>query len=93
MRDKFWRFAVRNHPEGEILTWWLMTLRTILFPLDTFYWRYGSKNGYDLRRNEWNIHGIKYTDEALRALSKSQGEVFKITKVGESITLERIDTY
>jgi len=46
MRDKLWVFLRRNHPESEILTKRLMFIRAILYPLDTFYWRYGERNGY-----------------------------------------------
>lgn len=91
MRDLIWRAALKNHPEGQILTLPLLALRVILFPLDFFYWRMSETRGYCWRSNTWNIHGVKYTDAALRALADAQGEVFKVTRSGECVTLERID--
>lgn len=91
MRDLIWRTALKGHPEGQILTPQLLVLRAILFPLDFFYWRISGTRGYCWRSNTWNIHGIRYTDEALRCLAEAQGQVFRVTKVGGCVTLERID--
>lgn len=91
MRNKIWKYAIKNYPEGVILTRWLMVVRAILFPLDTFCWRYGSRHGYNPRYDEWRINGIRYTGAALRALAEAQGEIYRITRTGECVTLERVD--
>ncbi len=92
MRDQFWKLVTAKHPEGMILPRWLIVVRAILYPLDTFYWRYGSKHGYNPQYDEWRIHGVRYTGAALRALAEAQGETYRITRAGERVTLERVDT-
>lgn len=91
MRNQLWKWATANHPEGMILTRWLMVVRAILYPLDTFYWHCCSRNGYNPQYDEWRIHGVRYTDAALRALAKAQGETYRVTRTGECVTLERVD--
>jgi len=91
MRNKLWKWATANHPEGVILTRWLIVVRAILYPLDTFYWIYGSRNGYSPQYDEWHIHGIRYTGAAMRALAEAQGETYRITRSGDCVSLERVD--
>ena len=91
MKDKLWELARRNHPIGKILPVWLKVIRWILYPLDTFYWSYGSKNGYNPNYDEWLIEGIRYTGSTLRVLSRAQGETYKITRVGECVKLESVE--
>ena len=91
MREQLWKWATAKRPEGMILTRWLLVVRAILYPLETFYWCYGSKNGYSPEYDEWRINGVRYTGSALRALAKAQGEVYRITRIGECVTLERVD--
>ena len=91
MRDLLWRFAVKNHPEGTILTKPLLALRALLYPLDYFYWKMSKTRGYQIESDTWIIHGVRYTGAALVALSKAQGEVFRITRIGECVTFERLD--
>lgn len=91
MRNKIWKFAVRNHPEGVILTKLLMTIRAILYPLDFFYWRIGRSRGYQFESDTWNINGLRFTGAALRSLAEAQGETYRITRAGECVKLERLD--
>jgi hypothetical protein len=91
MRNKLWKWATAKHQEGMILPRWLLVIRAILSPLDTFYWLYGSRNGYNPQYDEWRIHGVRYTGAALRALAEAQGETYRITRTGECVTLERLD--
>ena len=91
MRDKLWKLVTARHPEAMILPKWLLVIRAILYPLDFFFWKMSNSRGYQWQSNTWNIHGVKYTDEALRDLAKSQGETYRITRVGEYVTLERLD--
>lgn len=51
----------------------------------------GKTRGYQYESDTWDIEGIKYTGAALRALAESQGEIYKITRTGDCITLERVD--
>lgn len=91
MRDQLWKLATAKHPEGMILPRWLMVVRAILYPLDTFYWQMSKTRGYQWESDTWNIKGVRYTGEALRALAEAQGEVYRITRTGECVTLERVD--
>ena len=91
MRDKLWKWATVKQPAGVILPRWLVVVRAILYPLDTFYWWYGRQNGYNPQYDEWRIHGVRYTGDALRNLADAQGETYRITRSGEVVTLERVD--
>jgi hypothetical protein len=79
------------HPEDMIFPQWLIVIRAILYPLDSFYYKMSENRGYQWKSNTWNIHGVRYTDEALRALAEAQGETYRITRTGDCITLERLD--
>lgn len=91
MRNQLWKLATAKHPEGMILTRWLMVVRAVLYPLDSFYWKMSKSRGYQWQSNTWNIHGVRYTDDALRNLAESQGETYRITRTGECVTIERLD--
>lgn len=91
MRDKLWKLATAKHPEGRILPLWLLVIRASLYPLDFFYWKVSENRGYQWQSNTWNIHGVKYSDEALRALAEAQGETYRVSRTGECVTLERVD--
>ena len=90
MRKFIWKLATKNHPEGCILPPHLLMLRSILYPLDWFYWHMSKTRGYQFESDTWNIEGIKYTGDALRALANAQGEIYKITRTGDCVTLERV---
>lgn len=90
MRDKLWNLAKANQPECMLLPRWLLVIRAILYPLDFFYWHMGKTRGYQLESDTWNIYGVCYTGEALRALADAQGEAYRITRTGECVTLERL---
>ncbi len=90
MRHKLWEFVVSKHPQWLILPWWMLAIRAFLFPLDFFYWCMGRSTGYDARNNTWNIHGVRYSDPALRLLANANGETYKITRSGDCVILECI---
>lgn len=91
MRDQLWKLATSKHPEGMIFPQWLIVIRAILYPLDSFYYKMSENRGYQWKSNTWNIHGVRYTDEALRTLAEAQGETYRITRTGDCVTLERLD--
>lgn len=91
VRDRLWRFAVRNHPEGMVLTKPLKFVRAILYPLDTFYWRMRKARGYQWESDTWIIYGVRYSSVSLMALAEARGGTYRITRNGECVTLERIN--
>ncbi len=91
MRKFIWNKATDKHPEGCVLTRPLLILKAILYPLEWFYWHMGKARGYQYESDTWDIEGIKYTGKAMRLLANSQGETYRITRVGYCITLERVD--
>lgn len=76
---------------GTRLPLWLLCVRTVLFPLDTFYWKMSKSKGYDYKCDVWRIEGITYSAEALSDLAKSQGDTFKVTRVNNTIVLRKVD--
>lgn len=73
------------------LTWWAISVRATLFPLDFFYWRMSKSRGYQTDTDTWLIEGVAYSGAALRWLAKAQGEIYRVTRTGETVTLESID--
>jgi hypothetical protein len=73
-----------------LLTRWLLTARAILYPLDFFYWRMSLNRGYQIETDTWKIYGVRYSGSSLRWLAKAQGETYRVTRNGETVTLERV---
>ena len=90
MRDQIWDWLRAKHPEGMLLTRWLLIVRAILYPLDFFYWRMSLNRGYHLESDTWTIYGVRYSGNALRQLAKAQGETYRVSREGETVTLERV---
>ena len=90
MRHSLWHLARLAIPAGELLPWWLLVIRAILFPLDFFYWRMSLRQGYQVENNTWLIHGVRYSGNALRSLADAEGEIFRISRNGETMTIERV---
>jgi hypothetical protein len=88
MRNTIWRWFVRNVPEGMVLPWWALVIRSVLFPLDFFFWRMSKTRGYQWQTDTWLIEGVTYSAEALRCLSEAQGEIYRVNRIGKTVTLE-----
>tara|TARA_R110000782_G_scaffold187844_1_gene277972 strand:+ start:464 stop:745 length:282 start_codon:yes stop_codon:yes gene_type:complete len=80
--------AVKNHPQGQVLSRWLLVVRAVLFPLDTFYWRMSKTRGYDWQTDSWNIEGVRLSGASLRMLSKAAGGFYQIDRDGDLILIE-----
>lgn len=91
MRDMILNLVQSKVPEGMILPWWALTVRAFLYPLDFFYWRMSRQIGYQLETDTWLIEGVTYSGSALRLLAKAQGETYRVTRTGDTVTLERVD--
>lgn len=90
MRGTLWNWLRAKHPEGMLLTRWLLTARAILYPLDFIYWRMSMSRGYQLETDTWKIYGVRYSASSLRWLAEAQGETFLVTRNGDTVTLERV---
>ncbi len=90
MRKKIWFFFIRNIPEGQLLPWWALTIRAILFPLDSLFWKISKRTGYQWQSDCWIINGIKYSSKALNTLAKSNGELYRFNRSGDTITVEMV---
>jgi hypothetical protein len=90
MRDAIWRWARRGLPEGCILPWWLLAIRAALYPLEFLRWRLARSHGWQFESDTYRLYGVTYSGAALRALADADGEVYRITRRGEVVTLERV---
>jgi len=90
MRDMIWNAVRSKVPEGMILPWWALTVRAVLYPLEFFYWRMSQHTGYQWQNDTWLIEGVTYSGAALRCLAAAQGETYRVTRTGETVTLERV---
>ena len=90
MRDMVWNAVRSKVPEGMILPWWALAVRAVMYPLDFFYWRMSKATGYQWQNDTWLIEGVTYSGAALRHLAQAQGETYRVTRSGETVTLERV---
>ena len=90
MREAIWNWTRAKLPEGMILPWWALTVRAALYPLDFLFWRMSKTRGYHWETDTWTIWGVTYSSEALHRLAKAQGETYRVTRTGETVTLERV---
>jgi hypothetical protein len=88
IREKIWAWLRRNHPAGRLLTRRLLAARAILFPIEFLCWRWHRTHGYQLETDTWLIGGVRYAGPALAAFARAQGEVFRMTRAGDCITVE-----
>ena len=91
MRNMIWNAVRSKVPEGTIIPWWALSVRAVLFPLDFFYWRMSKTTGYQCQNDTWLINGVTYSAEALRRMAKAHGETYRVTRTGETVTLERVE--
>jgi hypothetical protein len=92
MRNRIWAWATSGLQQGQILPMWALCVRAVLFPLDFFYWRMSKVMGYDWRTDSLIIDGVRYDCAAFRLLSKANGETYRITRRGNRVYLERVDS-
>ena len=91
MLERFFYWLVQRYvTEGCELPRWLVAVRWVLLPIDTMFWRMERQRGYQFERDTWMIGGVRYTGAALRMLAAAQGETYRITRMGEVVTLERV---
>ena len=50
----------------------------------------GQTRGYQCESDTWRIEGVTYSAVAMRWLAKAQGETYRVTRTGETVTLERV---
>lgn len=46
--------------------------------------------GYQCESDTWRIEGVTYSAVAMRWLAKAQGETYRVTRTGETVTFERV---
>jgi hypothetical protein len=90
VRKAIWRLICLKVPEGSLLPWWALTARAALYPLDFLFWRMSKTRGYQWATDTWLIEGVTYSGEALRLFAEANGEAYRVTRVGETVMLERI---
>lgn len=91
MREKFFYWIVRRYyDEGCVMPPWAVVLRWALLPLDTLFWSMRQHRGYQFMEDIWLIEGVRYSAPALRMLANAQGELYRITRTGDVITLQRL---
>jgi len=90
-RSLYCRVVRSRVPEGSILPLWALTLRWLLFPLDSAYWALDRTRGYQMRDDVWLIEGLRYTGAAMRMLADANGEVYRVTRDGDTVSLRRVN--
>lgn len=90
MRESIWQFARRGVPLGQILPAWLLAVRAAIYPIEFLQWRLTRWHGWHYESDEYRLYGIRISQSVVRALAESDGEVYRITRHGEVVTLERL---
>ena len=91
-RSRLFRSMIRRHvPEGCILPWWALGVRTVLFPQEMLGHFLSRSNHYDVRTNTWLIHGVRYHDELFRRFAAPDEKgLYRFKRKGELVTIERV---
>ena len=92
MRNMIWSLVRSNLPEFQRLPWWALAVRAILYPLDFFYWRMGETRGYQWESDTWIIEGVRYSACSMRHLARADGEIYRVTRIGDNLKLERLNS-
>lgn len=90
MRAAIWKRARRGVPLGQLLPVWLLAVRALLYPIEFLQWRITRWHGWQYETDEYRLYGIRFSQPAIRALADADGEVYRITRRGEVVTLERV---
>jgi hypothetical protein len=90
-RRRLWQWARRNHSDGDLLTPWLLAVRAVLYPIQFLRWRANLSEGYQPSSDTWMINGVRYSARMFHYIAEAQGETFRITRDGETVSLERLD--
>lgn len=90
MRYTIWYWLRSRFDEGLILPRWAIAVRAVLFPIDTWFWWVALKVGYQSERDLWVIEGAEFSARTLHRLSHGRGEVYRVTRVGKTVVLERV---
>jgi hypothetical protein len=88
MRKNLWAWIRRGIPEGRILPLWALVIRAALFPLEFFYWKMSKTLGYQIETDIWLIEGMQFSATSLHRLARAQGQAYRFTRTGETITVE-----
>lgn len=90
LRRELLYYFLRNHPEGEILPRWARIVRAFLFPIQAIYWTHWDKFGYDIYTDTYKLNGVRISLQGLYLLSRSDGQLFRATRTGDTITITHI---
>lgn len=86
MRHRLWGWLRSSRPACEILPWWFLLIRAVLFPIDTLYWRLSRTRGYQWESDTWIIEGVRWSPRAIARLPEHVGRVFLVTRDGDELT-------
>lgn len=93
MRDLIWRFARRNHKEGEFLPWYLFALKCVLHPLEFLFYLSGLNNGYQIETDTWIINGITYGADFFLMMARADGEVYRMRRKDDTVEITQLIEY
>lgn len=92
MCQRFWVWATSFFEEGYILPRYMIALRWLLFPIDTFYWVYSGRVGYQWQSDTWLIQGNTFSSRALWHLANDIGHRLEVVKNEDGkIFIKRLD--
>jgi len=97
IRQRFYEwvgFDVFKLKLGQMLPWYMIALRYVLFPVDTLYWRLSQTRGYQLRSNSWLIEGCHFSNYFFQMLCREKTPTcwFRVVKRENGyIEIERRD--
>ncbi len=97
IRRKVFRFIARKLfkvPEGEVLPWYVLVIKFILFPLHSYC---AMQNGikYDIGTDIYIIEGIKYSRDLFMDWADGgmpTGQLFRIVRTSNGVfAIERVN--
>ena len=79
MKNKLWHWirkkCIKHAPIDCLLPWWLLVIKIILFPLDSFYWHMSKSRGYQVMSDSWIIDGVVYPSLELQRILEMHNNV------------------
>jgi hypothetical protein len=79
-------------PEGRILPWWAVSLRTLLFPREMLGHFLSRPNHYDVWTDTYLIHGVRYNGALFRTFANpDESQLYRFKRKGEMLTVERVE--
>jgi hypothetical protein len=87
LRHRLFRRLIAHVPEGQILPWWAIAIRSALFPLEALGYALTRQNHYQIWTDTYIIRGARFSGVFFNAmLHPRRDAVYRFTRKGDLVT-------